>query len=190
MFSFGLIMAQQCPAQITISSSAISITGDDGDNQVEITQLGYGFYEVALRRGNGTWQTRRVGNNRPDFRISCNLHGGSNYFSNRTALNASIFVSGDEYNTIVCGDGDDFYFSTGNSRDLVFGGDGNDYLNPGENRDLVYGEEGEDEIFDSTIWNYVNISGYVAGSDGDVDWLYGGDDNDMIYSGTEDRVTE
>ena len=190
----GLIMAQQCPAQITRSHSVIFIRGDDGDNRVNISSLddtwGPGWFSVSLRRGNGDWPVRYYLKDRNNIYIDCDLGSGSNYFSNRTTLDSIIEVSGNGTNTIFCGDGDDFYMSRGNSRDLVLGGDGDDSLSPGDGWDWVLGEEGDDIIFDSDAGFHVSLFGTAPGGDGKVDWLSGGTGRDTFLLGTEDRLTD
>ena len=189
-FSLGMIMAQQCPAQITITSSHVIIKGNDGDNKVNISSLantwGPGWFIVSLRRGYGDWQTRPFHDNRGNMYIDCDLGPGSNNFSNRTTLGSTIKVSGNGTNVIFCGDGEDLFISTGNSRDLVYGGGGNDSIYAGDGWDWVLGEEGDDVICDSLLGLHFS----APGGDGKVDWLSGGGGSDTFVIGPEDRITD
>ena len=193
MFSLGLFVAQQCPAQITHirASSKIVINGDSGDNRVEIVRLRYGVYRVELRRDTGVWETRNVYDSNPELYIDCDLGRGSNFFSNKSSLETIIEVSGNGNNTILCGDGADFYSSHGNSRDFILSGGGNDYISPGEGRDWVFGEDGNDIIFDSDLSSHLSFFGVPSQrGDGDFDLLVGGRGMDTFFSGSEDRISD
>ena len=188
----GLIMAQQCPAQIlhTLGSSKIIIRGDNGNNRVLISKLSSFFFEVELLRGNGVWETKIIFSGRPNLNIECDLGQGSNYFFNTTSLDADIEVAGNGNNTILCGDGDDFYESHGDSRDLVVCGGGEDFIFLGRGKDFGFGGDGDDYIFESDYRALSTIQDPLQRGDGDADQVWGGEGIDRFVSGSEDEIMD
>lgn len=123
--------------------------------------------------------------------IFANMEGGSNSFTNNTAVPCTV-QCGDDGDSIVCGSGNDSVFG-GPGNDSINGGGGNDAIWSVAGNDVIFGGDGNDSIHGGLGNDSIHGGGgadYLYGEEGD-DWLngdtgfdvvHGGDGNDTIVS--------
>jgi Ca2+-binding RTX toxin-like protein len=146
----------------------IEITGGDGDNVINLTNINAALFSFVDPVSGGT--------------MPITVDGGHGH--------DTISGSTDLDDTLVGGDGDDV-INGGIGANHLDGGDGNDLLTGGEGNDLLIGEDGQDTLLagngDDTLDGgngYDSLLGH-AGSDSidgghGRDTILGGDDSDTI----------
>lgn len=161
-------------ASFSVAGGLLQVTGDNLDNNIEISRAANGQIlvndgEVAIVGGTPTVSNTQV-------ILASGLDGNDNIVLNEAqgALPQATILGGDGNDTLIGGAGEDTILG-GADNDFIRGGGGVDRLFGGTGNDTILGDRGNDNVqgqsgFDLMIWN--------NGDGSDV--LEGGDDRDVV----------
>lgn len=180
--------------------SAIVLTGDQGDNRVEVKverqldSVGRPYDQTVIYRGDqGRPLQRTVIDPRRVTRITFFGDAGADLFVNTTAIPVEVY-GGDGDDCLYGGAGADYlqgnqgndYIDGRTGADSIRGGQGDDYIEGGRGDDEIYGDLGNDTIYAGDGNDFVNGcagSDVIYGQAGN-DILRGGQDNDVLDAGS------